>query len=119
MHPVYLIVSSLTYRNSIYDYVMILNFANKTTEDIFNGVNSKKARVLPVELHNKASRLLDQLNAAPNLEFMKVPPGNKLEPMKGNYKGKWSIRINDQWRIMFGWENDKSIDVEILDYHKG
>ena len=98
---------------------MIRNFASKTAEDIFNGENSKKARRVPVELHSKARRLLDQLNAAPSLEFMKIPPGNKFEPLQGDMKGLYSVRINDQWRVVFDWEENSPGEVDILDYHKG
>lgn len=96
---------------------MIKNFSSTTARDIFDGNNSKKARKIPIEIHGKIQRLFDQLNAAPNLEFMKVPPGNRLEALKGDLAGKWSIRVNDQWRVIFKWENDQPFDV--LDYHRG
>lgn len=98
---------------------MIRNFASKTAEDIFNGENSKKARKLPVDLHGKARRLLDQLNAAPSLDFMKIPPGNKIEPLQGDMSGLWSIRINSQWRVVSDWNENCPGQVDILDYHKG
>ena len=80
---------------------MIKNIAGKTTQDIYDGANSKNARHVPRELHAKARRLLDQINAAASLSFLNIPPGNRLEKLSGNYKGWWSIRINDQWRIIF------------------
>jgi proteic killer suppression protein len=80
---------------------MIKSFGNKTAEDIYHGSTSRHARKLPAKLHGKARRLLDQINATLTITFLKVPPGNRLEKLSGNYKGFWSIRINDQWRIIF------------------
>lgn len=96
---------------------MIVNFAGKMAQAIYDGVNSKQARRFPQDLHAKARRLLDQLNAAPTLEFMKIPPGNRLEKLSGNLKGFWSLRVNDQWRIIFRWQNTDAHDVNIVDYH--
>jgi proteic killer suppression protein len=79
---------------------MIKNFGNRTALDIYNGVNSRYARKLPRALHVKAQRLLDQINAAPTLDTLRIPPGNSLEKMTGNLKGYWSLRINEQWRII-------------------
>lgn len=104
---------------SIYDIVCIMlrSFANKTTEDIYHGANSRYARKLPVSLHAKARRLLDQINAAPTLDFLRSPPGNRLEKLSGDLKTFWSLRINDQWRIIFHWEGEDALDVAIVDYH--
>jgi len=96
---------------------MIISFGNKTAEDIFHGSNSRHARKLPNTLHDKARRLLDQLNTAPTIDFLKVPPGNRLEKLSGDYKGFWSVRINDQWRIVFKWMDDNAHDIAIIDYH--
>jgi len=96
---------------------MIRNFANKTTQDVYDGTNSRYARRLPRNLHGKARRLLDQINAAPSLSFLRYPPGNRLEKLSGNLEGFWSLRINEQWRIIFRWLNQNAIDVEITDYH--
>jgi len=96
---------------------MITSIIGKTTQDIFDGVNSKAARKVPNELHEKASRLLDLINGAGNLDDLRVPPGNRLEPLKGDRKGFHSIRINDQWRIVFQWKNEDAEKVEIVDYH--
>ena len=95
---------------------VIKKISGKTTGDIYNGVNSKSARNLYKALHSKARRLLDQINTAPSLNFLNIPPGNKLEKLSGDYKGFWSIRINE-WRIVFRWEGDNAFDVEIVDYH--
>lgn len=86
----------------------------------------KKTRAFDVEgacpksweaFHAVAKRKLDMLNAAVNLEDLKAPPGNRLEPLKGDRKGQHSVRINDQWRICFRWTVDGPHDVEIADYH--
>jgi proteic killer suppression protein len=91
---------------------MIRNFASKTAQDIYDDVNSRYARKLPRELHPKARRLLDQINAAPSLEFLHTPPSNRLEKLSGKLRGFWSLRINDQWRIIFRWINNDALDVE-------
>jgi proteic killer suppression protein len=73
---------------------------------------------LPRELHGKARRLLDQINAAPILDFLRIPPSNRLEKLRGDLAGYWSLRINEQWRIIFRWEGGDALDVEITDYHR-
>ncbi|MDH4218255.1 MAG: type II toxin-antitoxin system RelE/ParE family toxin [Candidatus Aminicenantes bacterium] len=97
---------------------MIRNFGNKIAQDIFDGVNSRYSRRLPRKLHAKAQRLLDQINAAPSLEFLSMPPGNRLEKLSGDLIGFWSLRINDQWRIIFRWVANDFFDVKIVDYHR-
>jgi proteic killer suppression protein len=72
---------------------------------------------LPKELHEKAQRLLDKLDAAISLETLKAPPGNRLEKLKGDMAKFWSLRINDQWRVIFRWEESDAIDVDVVDYH--
>ena len=96
---------------------MIRSIADATTQDIFDGENSKAARKLPRELHDKARRLLDLINAATRIDDLRVPPGNRLEALKGDYKGFHSIRINDQWRIVFRWFDSDANEVQIIDYH--
>lgn len=97
---------------------MIKNFASRAAQDIYDGVNSRYSRKLPLVLHAKAQRLLDQINAAPSLEFLSVPPGNRLEKLSGDLSGCWSIRINDRWRIIFRYEANDFYDVKIMDYHR-
>ncbi len=97
---------------------MIRGFGNRCGEDIFHGNLSKDARKLPKQLHENARDKLDMLNAAKELKDLLVPPGNRLEALKGDYKGKYSIRINNQWRIVFYWEKGNADEVEIVDYHK-
>lgn len=98
---------------------MIRSFANSASEDIFNGYRSKSARkLLPDTLWKTAARKLDQLDSAVSISDMKVPPGNRLESLKGGRKGQYSIRINSQYRICFYWEESDAHGVEIVDYHK-
>jgi proteic killer suppression protein len=96
---------------------MIYSFADKITRDIYDGTESRFSRKLHPSLHTKAQRLLDQINAAPSLEFLRIPPGNRFEKLSGKLSGFWSLRINAQWRIIFQWEGDDAYDVQIIDYH--
>jgi proteic killer suppression protein len=97
---------------------MIVSFKNQGTEDIFNGNNSKVARkVCPQKLWRIAVRKLDQLDSVSMLEELNIPPGNRLEALSGNREGEFSIRINEQYRICFKWNNDAPNEVEIVDYH--
>ena len=81
---------------------------------IFQGTRSTK---LPFEIQNTARRKLKYIDAAKTLGDLRAPPGNRLEALKGNRRGQHSIRINDQWRICFRWENGNALAVEIVDYH--
>ena len=97
---------------------MIRSFKNKATEDIFNGINSKVARnTCPQSLWQIAYRKLDQLDSVENLYDLRIPPGNRLEPLKGNREGQYSVRINEQYRICFVWTEIGPSEVEIVDYH--
>lgn len=93
---------------------MIKTFACKETKKIWNGQRSSK---LPGDIQNRALRKLRQLDAAQTLEDLRNPPGNRLESLKGDRKGQYSIRIQQQWRICFAWDKDNANDVEIVDYH--
>jgi len=95
---------------------MILSFRDEETEFIWKGQFSKKIK-LPHSLHNIARRKLRMIAAATQIETLRAPPHNRLEPLKSNREGQWSIRINDQWRICFKWINGNASDVEITDYH--
>ena len=92
---------------------MIESFACAETENIFQGWRSRR---LPADIQRTARRKLLQLQAATQLQEMTVPPGNRLEALKGGRAGQHSIRINDQWRICFRWESGAH-EVEIVDYH--
>jgi proteic killer suppression protein len=97
---------------------MIVSFKDRATEDIFDSKNSKAARKLcPPNLWSTARRKLDQLNAVTFLEELTIPPGNRLEALKGDRKGQHSIRINQQYRICFTWTQQGASEVEIVDYH--
>jgi proteic killer suppression protein len=93
---------------------MIRSFACKETERLFHGRFSRK---LPQDVQRIAQRKLKQLHAAANIDFLRIPPGNRLEQLDGNLAGRWSIRINDQWRICFTWEEGNATGVTIIDYH--
>jgi proteic killer suppression protein len=96
---------------------MIENFAGQMAEDIYNGSNTRYARMLPMDLHKKAQRLLDQLNAATRVETLKVPPSNRLMKLTGDLKDFWRIKIDKQWAIVFMWDSGRAFNVDIIDYH--
>jgi proteic killer suppression protein len=95
---------------------MIRTFRNRETEKIFKREYSKK---LPSDIQQIALRKLRMLNRSINLNDLRIPPANRLEKLKGEREGQYSIRINDQWRICFEWYGNDSFKVEIIDYHKG
>ena len=97
---------------------VIESFANSATEDVYDGINSAEARrLLPRQLWKIAGRKLDQIEASVTLDDLRVPPGNRLELLRGNRDGQHSIRINEQYRICFLWTDSGAVNVEILDYH--
>ena len=97
---------------------MIRSFADRATEDIFNGVETRRARLAcPLVLWPVARRKLTQLNRIRDLRELAVPPGNRLERLSGDRAGQHSIRINTQYRVCFRWENGDANKVEIADYH--
>lgn len=96
---------------------MILGFRDQTTRDIYNGENTKAARAIPLSIWAVAFRKLDLLNAARQLHDLRVPPGNRLEMLRGHWAGFHSIRVNDQYRVVFVWVDGNVKDVQILDYH--
>jgi proteic killer suppression protein len=92
---------------------MIRTFADKDTEALAKGKRVRKW----VNIETVIRRKLAQLNAASSLDFLRAPPGNRLELLKGDRAGQYSIRINDQWRICFNWIDGQPCNVEICDYH--
>ena len=95
-----------------------MDFADRATADLYNGVDSKGARrILPAAFRQKALDKLTLLDAAVSLDQLRVPPGNRLEQLRGDRAGQHSIRINDQYRICFRWTAAGPTDVEIVDYH--
>ena len=96
---------------------MIVSFGDETTEDLFHGENTKAARRIPILIWKVAGRKLDMLNAAHELRDLMAPPANRLEALHGALAGKHSIRINDQFRIVFQWKDGSAHHVKITDYH--
>lgn len=92
---------------------MIRSFRDRDTLELFEGRCPRRW----IAIRRVAERKLAQLDAAATLAFLRVPPGNRLETLKGDRAGQWSIRINDQWRVCFVWRDGHVWDVEIVDYH--
>lgn len=93
---------------------MIQHFANDETEKLFS---TGRSRRLPPEILKRAVMRLAQLHAATEVDDLRMPPSNRLEALTGNLQGKWSVRINDRWRLCFRFERGHAHDVEIVDYH--
>jgi len=93
---------------------VIQNFKDKEAQKVFERKHSRK---LPLDIQQVALRKLRMLNRAETLQDLRVPPANRLERLVGDREGQYSIRVNDQWRICFVWQNDDALDVEIVDYH--
>ncbi|RMF17194.1 MAG: plasmid maintenance system killer protein [Candidatus Dadabacteria bacterium] len=97
---------------------MIVDFADKETRDIYDGVRSKRAiKRLHPDSWPKAQRLLDQLNRVTRLEMMNIPPNNRLHKLKGSRAGQWAVWITASHRLVFRWTGTDARDVEIVDYH--
>ena len=97
---------------------MIRSFADTATEDLFNGLDSRRARAAcPTSIWPSVRRKLTQLNRVRELRELAVPPGNRLESLRGDRAGQHSIRINDQYRVCFRWEDSYADEVEVTDYH--
>mgnify|MGYP001576235516 CR=1 FL=1 len=94
---------------------MILSFGSKETEKIWNG---ERVKNLPLDIQQIGRRKLRMLNNSQNLADLRIPPSNKLEKLSGKMTDFYSIRINDQWRIIFKWEDGNTTEVTIIDYHK-
>ncbi|MFT6216971.1 MAG: proteic killer suppression protein [Roseivirga sp.] len=93
---------------------MISSFGSKETEKVWLGERVKK---WPLDIQRIGRRKLRMLNNSHNIQDLRIPPSNRLEKLSGNFKDYYSIRINDQWRIIFTWKNTTAQDVEIIDYH--
>jgi proteic killer suppression protein len=96
---------------------LILTFGDLATEDLYHGRSSNRVRRFPPEIIPSALRKLDMLARAHALLDLRAPPGNRLEALKGNLEGYYSIRVNDQWRFVFRWEGHDAWDVSLVDYH--
>jgi toxin HigB-1 len=96
---------------------VIRSFGNGLAEDVYDDRRAAVVRRLPPALYPVARRKVLYLHEADDLQDLRVPPGNRLEALKGDRKGWFSIRINDQWRVVFRWLNGQASDVSIIDYH--
>ena len=99
---------------SVIVVIVIRSFADKDTQRVFQRLESKR---LSVELQRAAYRKLTILDAAEAIKDLRIPPSNRLEKLKADRGGQYSIRINDQWRICFYWKDNDAYDVEVTDYH--
>ena len=96
---------------------MIASFGDEATADLYHGRQTGRVRQFPHDIMKRALRKLDVLNGAHELIDLRSPPGNRLEALKADWAGYHSIRVNDQWRIVFPWENNNAHDVQLIDYH--
>ena len=96
---------------------MIESFGNRLAADLFEDRVSKATRKFSPDVRRAARRKLQYVHEAAELKDLQVPPGNRLEALKGTLKGFYSIRINDQWRVVFRWKSGNAFDVKIIDYH--
>ena len=96
---------------------MIRSFADSVTESLFHGTRGSKLKRIPADVRRAATRKLDMLNAAHDLRDLRSPPGNRLEALSGGRTGSHSIRVNDQWRIVFTWSDAGPAEVALVDYH--
>jgi len=96
---------------------VIVSFGDEATADLYHGRRTSRVRRFPHDVVGRALRKLDVLNGAHELLDLRSPPGNRLEALRGDWLGYHSIRVNDQWRIVFRWEGNNASDVRLLDYH--
>ena len=97
---------------------MIISFGDKATEAVFHRTPLRLLKRFPADVVKRASQKLDYLNGASDLVDLEAPPGNRLELLKGYLKGFYSIRVNDQWRIVFRWQGSDAHQVRLVDYHR-
>ena len=98
-------------------FIVIASFGDRATEDLYHGRQTSRTRRYPGEVIQRAIRKLDMLNAAHRLEDLRSPPGNSLEVLRGDLEGYYSIRVNNQWRIIFRWVVSDATQVTLTDYH--
>jgi proteic killer suppression protein len=96
---------------------VIVSFGDPATEALYHGTGDRRTRRFPRDIVKTCLRKLDMLSAAVTLDDLRVPPGNRLEALKGDLKGEHSIRVNDQWRVVFRWTPQGPAKVRIIDYH--
>ncbi len=97
---------------------MIVSFGDRATEDLYHDRPTSRARRFPAEIVDVALVKLDLLNGAAAVRDLRAPPGNRLEALKGDLKGHYSIRVNERWRLVFRWEANNAHEVRLLDYHR-
>lgn len=98
---------------------MIASFGDQATADLYHGRRTRRVRAFPPDIIPATLRKLDALNAARALLDLRSPPGNRLEVLRGSWHGFHSIRVNDQWRIVFRWSESQAHQVRLIDYHRG
>lgn len=101
----------------MYNEQVIVSFADASTEDIYHGQDSRAARKLPRAIWSRIQQKLDMINASTSLEDLRVPPANRLEKLKGDLAGFYSIRVNQQYRLVFKFTNGNCEQVRCTDYH--
>jgi len=97
---------------------VIVSFGDRATEDLYHNRPTSRARRFPQDVVGLALVKLDMLNGSAAVLDLRSPPGNRLETLKGDLRGFHSIRVNDQWRLVFRWEGNNALDVRLMDYHK-
>jgi proteic killer suppression protein len=98
---------------------VIASFGDQATADLYHGARTRRARAFPTDVRATALRKLDMINSAHVLSDLRSPPGNRLEALRGDFRGFHSVRVNDQWRVVFRWAEGAAHQVRVLDYHKG
>jgi proteic killer suppression protein len=98
---------------------VIASFGDQATADVYHGRSTRRVRAFPPAILPAALLKLDSLNAAQALLDLRSPPGNRLEVLRGTWRGFHSIRVNDQWRIVFRWSENQAHQVRLIDYHRG
>ena len=96
---------------------MIGSFGDSATEDFYHGRSSSRIRRFPPDIRRTALRKLDLVNNASGFQDLRIPPGNRLEALQGDLENYYSIRVNDQWRVVFRWEGQNAYEVRLVDYH--
>lgn len=102
---------------TVYNPLVIVSFGDPATEALYHGTTDRRTMRFPRDIVKTTVRKLDMLDAAVVLEDLKAPPGNRLEALKGDLRGQHSIRVNDQWRVVFRWTARGPAEVRLLDYH--
>jgi len=98
---------------------LIASFGDQATADLYQGIRSHRARRFPPDIVATTLRKLDMLDSIRTINELRSPPGNRLEALRGDWRGFHSIRVNDQWRVAFRWSEGRAHDVRLIDYHRG